>query len=164
MELYEKESARVGKVDPDPKATEARLREAAKDLKPEEISWLEGQASDARTMMDARFFAVYLLGLSQQEASIGSLSRIALSEVPPSKNERLFIENRALRASAVEGMCTPENCKQPLAREKLLEVVANQRDEWIRDRANRCLYACQYGKRVEDADKEALDQLRRQQK
>jgi hypothetical protein len=30
----------------------------------------------------------------------------------------------------------------------------------VRDRANRCLYACRYGKRVDESDKDALGKLR----
>ncbi len=160
MELYERESARVGKVDPDPKATQKRLEEVARELKPEEISWLEAQAIDPAVEMDARFFAVYLMGLSSQGSAVQALYRVAMKPVPVTKNERRDSEERAQRMSAVEGMCTPENCKLPEARDQLKEIIALAQDEMVRDRAHRCLYACQYGKPVAEQDKEALRRIR----
>ena len=54
MDLYERESRRVGKIDSDPKGTEKRLEESARELTDEELRWLESQAVDIRndaTMM-----------------------------------------------------------------------------------------------------------------
>lgn len=163
MDLYERESARVGKVDPNPKLTQQRLEVAARELKPEEIAWLESQAVDASLDMDARFFSVYLMGLSSQPAAVQALFRVAMKPVPVTKNERRDSEERAQRMGAVEGMCTPANCKIPESIDQLMEIVSSAQDEWVRDRANRCLQSCKYGKPVQEQDKEALRKLRNAQ-
>ena len=85
----------VGRVDPDPKATQKRLEENARELSPEEIRWLELQAADFKNDADARFFAAYMLGLSHREAAIEALGRLALSPIPATKNERLMEQEQA---------------------------------------------------------------------
>src|SRR4051812_4969863 len=70
MDLYETESVRVGKTDPDPAATQKRLEVVAGELSAEEVQWLERQALDPKSDTDARFFAVYMMGLSPQSAAI----------------------------------------------------------------------------------------------
>lgn len=158
MDLYEAESQRVGKVDPDPALTEKRLTAAAKELSPEEFRWLGEQALDTRNEMDARFFATYLTALGRSEAGVATLCKISLSKVPKSKNEMRMQEERALRMQAVEGLS--RNCAILAAKDCLLDTVGVE-DEALRDRAHRALYACQTGKRIEDADKAALEQLRK---
>ncbi|HEY8280114.1 MAG TPA: hypothetical protein VIH99_10850 [Bdellovibrionota bacterium] len=161
MELYETESKRVGSVDPDPKATQKRLESIARQLKKEEIEWLERQSMDPLSDADARFFAVYLMGLSAQESAVASLTRIATQPIHPSKNARKNSEERSLRASAVEGMS--RSCKEfpGAVKDGLLEVISGQTDEFLRDRAHRGLYACQTGKQIEEQDKEALRKVRK---
>jgi hypothetical protein len=134
VKLYEAESARIGKVDPDPDFTQKRLEAAAKELNLEELDWLSRQASDEKIEMDARVFAM-----------------------PKTKSEMRFAEERALRMQAVEGLS--RNCGNA-AREGLLEVVASY-DEALRDRAHRALYACHTGKRIEDGDREALEKVQK---
>jgi hypothetical protein len=158
QEFYLQESQRVGKVDPDPSLTQRRLTGVAHELNAEEIAWLSKQALDRKTDGDARFFAAYLLALSDQPQAIGSLSQIALSAIPASKNERTTAEERMIRGQAVEGIA--HNCKQEGAREALLDVVEKQNDEFLRDRAHRALYTCATGKTLEEQDKEALKKLR----
>jgi hypothetical protein len=160
MELYERESRRVGQIDPDPKATQKRLEEDARELQPAEIRWLEGQGADLKNDADARFFAVYLLGLSHQQEAVGALGRLALSTIPKSKNDRLVEQERAFRASAVEGLSHLCGDFAQDVKDHLLNIVSLQRDEFLRDRANRGLYTCQYGKPMEDQDREALEKLR----
>jgi len=158
MDLYEAESKRVGKIDPDPKLTEKRLSAAALDLSAEEISWLGSQSLDATLDMDARFFATYLVGLSPSEASLATLKKIATSAVPQLKNERRMQEERVLRMQAVEGIS--HKCPLPSAKDELLEIVSVQ-DPGVRDRAHRALYACHTGKKIEDGDTEALQKLQK---
>jgi|GEM_PF-6789997 len=157
MDLYESESKRVGKVDKNPELTEKRLTAAAKELSAEEIQWLGEQALDGKGEMDARFFAAYLMGLSGSAASIQTLGQVALSPIQPNKNEMKMQEERVLRMQTVEGIA--HACKEAGAKEKLLEIIATQTDEGVRDRAHRALYACQTGKKLEDADKAALEKL-----
>lgn len=159
MDLYEAESKRIGQVDPDPALTEKRLRAAAKELNPDEVAWLGDQALDPENSMDARFFATYLAALGSSEAGVATLRRIALSPVPPSKNERRVEEERVLRMQAVEGL--GRSCALTSAKDSLLDVVSAA-DEIVRDRAHRALYACQTGKRIEDADKAAIQKLQQQ--
>ncbi len=160
MDLYQMESKRVGQIDKDPKATQTRLEQDARELNPEEIGWLFAQAEDAKNDADARFFAAYLLGLSHKDASVGALERLALLPLPVSKHERYVEQERVFRASAVEGLS--HNCKDfpgPV-KDALLNIVSNQTDEFLRDRAHRGLYTCETGKPIEEQDKEALEKLR----
>ena len=159
VKLYESESARIGRNDPDPDLTQKRLEKAAKELSAEELAWLGLQALDEKNEMDARFFATYLAALAPGAAAVGTLKAIALQPLPKTKNEMRFAEERALRMQAVEGLS--RNCKD--AKDALLEVVAVY-DESIRDRAHRALYACQTGRKIEDGDKEALEKLRKKAK
>lgn len=156
VKLYEIESARIGRNDPDPELTQARLEKAARELSGEELAWLGLQALDEKNEMDARFFATYLAALAPGAAAVGTLKAIALQPLPKTRNEMRFAEERALRMQAVEGLS--RNCEH--AKDALLEVVAVY-DEGIRDRAHRALYACQTGRKIEDGDKEALEKLRR---
>jgi hypothetical protein len=160
MELYASESQRVGKIDKDPKATEARLEEDARELTPEEVEWLGKQATDIKNDGDARFFAEYMVGLSHQEAAVKVLAAIAVSPEPVTKNDRLLQQEQAFRASAVEGLS--HNCKEFPAQVKssFLDVVSRQQDEMVRDLAHRGLYACQTGKRLEDQVEQALQKVR----
>lgn len=161
MDLYERESQRVGQVDPDPRATQKRLEASARELTPEEITWLAGQAMDIKNDADARFFAAFLLGLSRKEAAVKALGAIAVSPVPASKNERWVEQERAFRASAIEGFCRACKDFPVLVKDTALDVVSRQGDEFLGDRAHRCLYSCQTGKSIESQDKEALEKARR---
>jgi hypothetical protein len=159
MDLYERESRRVGKIDSDPKGTEKRLEESARELTDEELRWLESQAVDIRNDADARFFAAYLMGLSHRQASVVALGRIALLPLPASKNPRIIEQERAFRASAVEGLSLSCKSFPNAVKDALLDIVSRQTDEFLRDRANRGLYACQTGKSIEAQDLEALKRL-----
>lgn len=159
--LYETESKRIGRVDPDPALTEKRLTEAAGKLSREEIEWLGQQGLDEKNEMDARFFATYLAALAHSGAAVGTLRQIATRPIPRTKNEMRFAEERALRMQAVEGLA--HNCKLEGATDSLMEIVAVE-DEAVRDRAHRALYACQTGKKLEDGDREALEKLKKKAK
>ncbi len=144
QKFYAQESQRIGKVDPDPALTQQRLGAVAKELNSQEVKWLREQALDAKVEGDARFFATYLLALSEKGEAITALSGIALSPLPKLKNERVISEERMIRSQAVKGM--GHQCeKQPGARDALLDVVATQADEELRESAHRALYACVRG-------------------
>ncbi|MGZ3686015.1 MAG: hypothetical protein ACXVCI_19325, partial [Bdellovibrionota bacterium] len=160
MDLYESESKRVGQIDSDPKATQKRLEESARLLTPEEIRWLAAQARDIKNDPDARFFAAYMLGLSHNVEAVNALEELAVSPVPASRNERIMEQEQALRASAIEGMSL--SCKDfPVpVKDGFTDIISRQANEFLRDRSNRGLYACQFGKSIEAQDKEALQKLR----
>lgn len=156
-ELYEKESKRVGSVDPDPKLTQQRLSAMAAELSAEEIDWLARRALDTRSEGDARFFAAYLLALAPAELSVAALRAIALSPVPEHKNTGLVEQERLIRAQAVEGLSRARGVAA--ARDALLDVVEQQPDDFLRDRSHRGLHAWQTGKPVEEQDHKALGKL-----
>lgn len=155
--FYQSESRRIGAVDADPAATQARLEAVAGELAPEEMLWLKGRALSTQTGSDARFFAAYLLALAPGEASLAALREIALSPVPPHKNQGLVELERQIRAQAVEGISRKRDSNA--ARDALLDVVEKQDDEFLRDRAHRGLHAWQTGRPVEAQDKEALGKV-----
>jgi hypothetical protein len=158
QELYARESQRIGAVDPDPELTRKNLEQVAGELNPEEIRWLLGMAADQAAEGDGRFFAAYLLALSPLPGAVEALGELALSPVPGLKNSRLVELERQLRAQAVEGM--GRSCASVVeARDYLLDVVEQQSDEFLRDRAHRALYHCRTGKSVESQDKAALEEL-----
>lgn len=159
-ELYRKESARIGAIDPDPQLTEQRLAAVVAELDSDEIVWLKDRALSPDTEGDARFFAAYLLALSSVaggEPSLTALREIALAPVPRHKNQSLVELERQIRAQAVEGLSRARG--QPAARDALLDVVAQQPDEFLRDRAHRGIHAWQTGKPVEEQDREALGKI-----
>jgi hypothetical protein len=156
-EFYQAESARIGAVDPDPKLTEERIRAVAAELKPEEVLWLEARAVDTKEAADARFFAAYMLALSQEEVAVPAMKAIALTPIRPGKHEGAVELERQIRAQATEGLSKVAD--KALARDALLEVEQGTNDEFIRDRAHRSLYAVETGKSVEDQDKEAMSKL-----
>jgi hypothetical protein len=155
--LYHEESARVGSIDKDPASTEKRLREMAADLKPEEIQWLHDASLNRNGSGDGRFFATYLLALSPGAKGVEALKDIALNPVPGSKNQGLVELERGIRAQAVEGI--GHSLDKAVARDALLDVVQNQKDEFLRDRAHRSIYALESGHPVEEQDKKALGKL-----
>lgn len=156
-EFYQAESRRIGAIDPNPDATQARLEAVAGELTQDELIWLKGRALNSRTEGDARFFAAYLLALAPPETSLGALREIALSPVPKHKNPGLVELERQIRAQAVEGIS--RNRKSSAARDALLDIVDKQEDEFLRDRAHRGLYAWQTGKAVAEQDKEGLGKI-----
>lgn len=160
MELYQTESERVGKADPDPKATQIRLQGLAANLNAEEVQWLVKQALDPKIEMDARFFAVYLVGLNPHPSSVEALSQVAASPLPESKKAKEWKADRYLRMNAIEGMCTQAHCKLSETRDHLLDVQTALQDEPLRDFVNRCLYACQYGKPIAQREKEIFRKAR----
>lgn len=133
--FYASEGARIGKKDKDPKLTEKRLAEAARDLNKEEIRWLKKEAL-GKDPADERLFAAYLLAL---QAEVGPMVELALTAMPDSKkNEDV---ERSVRQQAVEGLA--RLCaKDPAARDALLDVVEKQADEILRELAHRGLYGC----------------------
>lgn len=155
QELYKSESERVGAIDPDPKATEARLREVAAALRPEEFDWLRDQALNPKENADARFFATYLVALSGQAGSLSALRAIVISPLPKTKIEAQLDLERQIRAQGMEGLS--RMCREPGARDALLEGEQAHADEFLRDRAHRNLYAYHNCSDVTEADRAALD-------
>lgn len=153
-EFYQAESRRIGAIDPDPKATQARLEGVAAELTKEEMKWLASRALSGKTEGDARFFAAYMLALTPHESSLEMLRAIALSPVPQHKNQGLVELERQIRAQAVEGISRKR--ESAAARDGLLDVVEKQDDEFLRDRAHRGLHAWQTGRPVEEQDEEGL--------
>lgn len=156
QELFKKESAKVGQVDPDPEGTRKRLKAFAENLGDEGILWLESQASDRALGGDERFLAAYLLSENGSVRALGSLRQIALSAVPKLQNQALVELERQIRAIAIEGL---SKVKDPKARDALLDVIQVQQDDFLSDRAHRALYAWESGKPVEEQDKEGMKKL-----
>jgi hypothetical protein len=156
-EFYKAESARVGQVDPDPKLTEERLRNVAAELSAEEINWLKIQALSAKEAADARFFAAYLLALSNKDDALPALKEIASTPLPLGKDQGEIDLGRQIRAQTIEGISKFAHKSE--ARDALLDIEQAQKDEFLRDRAHRGLYALATGKSVEDQDKEAMGKL-----
>jgi hypothetical protein len=157
QKLYVTESARVGAIDPDPQATEARLHALAANLNAQEYAWLQAQALNRKEEADARFFAAYLASLSGQDASQGALKAIAAAPLPKTKSEAVLDLERQIRAVPIEGMS--RMCKNPLARDALLEVEQAQKDEFLRDRTHRGLYAYHTCTDMVQQDKDALGKV-----
>lgn len=156
--FYESESARVGAVDPDPKATEARLSEIAQELAPDEIDWLKARVLNEKEPADARFFAVYLVALSRQPGAVAALREIALSPIPDQKKNQAAAETkRMIAAQGTEGLS--RHCGSRDAQDALLDVQERQTDEFVRDRAHRGLYALAQCQAVESGDKKAIGEL-----
>lgn len=156
-QFYKAESARVGEVDPDPTLTEERLRAVASELSAEEINWLKLRALSAKENADARFFAAYLLALSQKDEALPALKEIASTPLPNSKNQGEVELGRQIRAQTIEGISQLKSKAE--ARDALLDIEQAQTDEFLRDRAHRALYALSSGKPVEQQDKEGMGKL-----
>lgn len=153
--FYAAESKRIGQVDPDPKLTELRLRLIAEELNVEEIAWLKDTALDRKAEGDGRFFAAYMLALSPPATE--ALRVIATSAVPKSKNQGLVELERQVRAQAVEGL--GRQCGNEAAKDGLIDTVARQEDEFLRDRAHRSAFAWEKCRPVAGADRKAAAEL-----
>lgn len=136
--LYQSESARIGKKDPDPKLTQSRLEEAAKGITNEEIDWLADQALAAKESGDFRIFSVYVLALNSGDYSVQKLRNIGMSDV--TKNSAI---SRDVREQAIKGLGKSKN---PKAREALLEIETEQKDAALQDRAHQALYEFEMGR------------------
>jgi len=156
-EFYKKESARVGSVDPNPKLTEQRLAAVASALSLEELDWLRDQALARNKEGDARFFSAYLIALAPGEVAVPALRSLALSPVPKDKNTAFVELERQIRGQAVEGLSRAKG--NPAARDALLDVISQQEDEFLRDRAHRGIHSWTTGKPIEQQDQEALGKL-----
>ncbi|MGZ3713579.1 MAG: hypothetical protein ACXVBE_17570, partial [Bdellovibrionota bacterium] len=125
-EFYKLESARVGAVDPDPKLTEQRLKDVAAELSAEEIVWLKAQVMNEKEGADARFFAAYLLALSNKDDALPALKEIALSPLPNSKDQGTMDLARQVRAQAIEGIC--KFSQKSEARDAAMDIEQKQND------------------------------------
>lgn len=160
-EFVHNESARVGEVDDHPELTELKLKDYAYALTKEECGELAAMVLDQKTQADQRLLAAYLLSEVQGEQAIPALSKIALSKIPATPNERANDEERSFRALAVEGLGKIISSKDA---EKVLREVASpsaQPDAFLNDRAERALYGIQKGSSHEPEiqDKEALEKI-----
>lgn len=156
-EFYKKESARIGAVDPNPRFTEQRLVAVASVLSLEEVSWLREQALARNQEGDARFFSAYLIALAPLEVAVPALRSLALSPVPKDKNNAITELERQIRGQAVEGLSRARG--NAAARDALLDVISQQEDEFLRDRAHRGMHSWATGKPIEQQDQDALGKL-----
>ena len=156
-QLYNAESERVGKIDPDPKATQERLKALSAELTPEEYAWLKERALNRKEPADARFFSTYLTGLSPQSAALPALREIAVTPLPKLKSESQLDIEKQIRALATEGIS--RMCKNGAAREALLDVEHTHEDEFLKDRAHRALYAFHTCTDIEASDRAAMEKV-----
>jgi hypothetical protein len=96
------ESAAMGRIDPHPEKTKARLESRAKKLQIRQLRWLKSVALNSSLNGDRRFLAVYLIGLSEREASRDLLKDIGLSGLPGAANDRAYSDEVIIRSQALE--------------------------------------------------------------
>lgn len=131
-----KESLRSGQLDPDPAASEERLREMAARLKAADLDWLRSQVLNSQKEGDWRVTSVELLARSPALEAIPLNEAIVLSPVPSSEEALIISFEKALRARALEGI---ESHPSPNATKSLQRIASQAADPFLADRAHRAL-------------------------
>lgn len=136
--IYQSESERIGKKDPNPQLTKTRLEEAARGFSAEDLDWLSTQALNQKESGDFRVFSVFLLALNGGEQALSKLKAIALSEMTKPN-----AADKEVREQAIKGI---GKFKNPKAREALLEIETEQKDLSLQDRAHQALFEFETGR------------------
>jgi hypothetical protein len=141
------EAIRSGQIDNNPAATEHRLNELAKNLKPHEIRALGKVVKTPSSDGDLRAVAVDLLARNKSEENQKTLEEIIYSKWPENQDPRLDDFERALRARAVEGVGSKTS---------LANACSKLEDKFLMDRACR---AYNGEKSLAEQDQEALGKI-----
>lgn len=160
IQLVQRYSVEIGKIQTDPVTAELEMREAAKVLSEKELDELEKLVLDTGLNQDNRFVALTLMSWSKNSKVATSLVNIATSTFDPilNPNQKSDFE-KILRMSAVEGL--NEVPLQSLERVQYLnQILAKSELESVADRAMRSLWAEQkLAKSAVDQDQEALNKI-----
>lgn len=98
------EVIKVAHVDSNPSGTVIRLKKKALSLKPNELTSLKQIAMDPTASGDERFFAVYIIGLSESALAKDELKEIGESTIPATANDRAYSDEVVIRAQALEAV------------------------------------------------------------
>lgn len=124
--FYQEESRKGGRD------SKEHLEALAPTLNQTEIDWLGQKMAEEKSEPDLRNFSIVLLGLSQKEAALASLSAFALS---PPKN-KLEWKLRELAIAGIARGCANAN------KDALLDVVEKQAQDELRTQAHLALRKC----------------------
>lgn len=97
-------ASQIGQTDPNPVATQARLRERALKFSRGDLILLKDRALREGGNADERFLAVYLLGLSESAFALDLLKEIGQVPIPPLRSDRAYSDEFSIRAHALESV------------------------------------------------------------
>jgi len=127
------ESPRIGRPDPDPAKSHARLKAVAKSLGRKDIDALKRTALNTSLNNDRRFLSVYLLAISGNQAASSALMSVALAPLSIQDTTSIhYAEELMIRTQALEGLARQE----PGA---LRKVLSHQDNAFLADQTKRLL-------------------------
>lgn len=121
-----REAVRVGEIDLDPSQTIIRLKEKAAHLGSKDLKLLKRLALQNSLSSDARFLAVYLLGLAESGGAVALLKELCFAQIPKVPTDRQHSEEVILRAQAVEALVQRITARE--ARTMLRELLSRTSD------------------------------------
>lgn len=131
------EASRIGAVDPDPAQTIIRLKDRASRLSAGDLKILKRLALEKNLNSDARFLAVYMLGLAQNGGAVALLKEVCFSQIPSKTTDREHSDEVILRSQSLETLVqrmAPRDARAML-RELLSRtsdpILARQAQYWL---------------------------------
>ncbi len=131
------EAARVGRADPDPAQTLIRLKQKAVRLAGHELKLLKRLALEKNVPQDARFLAVYMLGLASGSGAVALLKEVCFAQIFSMATDREHSDELLLRAQSLESLVqrlSPNEARN-LLRELLARtsdpILARQAQYWL---------------------------------
>ncbi|MEQ1879289.1 MAG: hypothetical protein ABL958_21820, partial [Bdellovibrionia bacterium] len=152
-ERFAHEVSAIGTIDDHPAETEAKLREWAKSLSPDQLSELASKALDSKLNGDDRFLAAQLLGWAESPGALPYLENIATTSIPPLKDERALSFEVALRGLAIESIRQAGHGQERLT--ALSRVAGRVEHPFLNDRAVRTIASVRSPELPEPAEQDA---------
>ncbi len=131
------ESVRIGQVDPNPDQTMIRLKDKASRLNSQDLKFLKRSALDKNLSGDARFLAVYMLGLAEAGGAVALLKEVCFAKIPDMASDREHSNEVVLRAQSLETLVQrmPPREARVMLRELLSRtsdpILARQAQYWL---------------------------------
>lgn len=127
------EAIKIGQLDPHPDQTHRRLKEKAAALEAKELKTLKRLALQKTVSSDARFLAVYLLGLAENNGAVALLKEVCLTQIPQAISDREHSDELILRAHSLEALV--QRLSPGEARKLLRELLARISDPILAQQA-----------------------------
>ncbi len=120
------EAAKVSRVDANPARTMTRLKHKATRLDVQDLKVLKRLALEKSVPQDARFLAVFLLGLAENGGAVALLKEVCFAQIPAVDTDREHADELILRAQSLESLV--QRLSPNEARSVLRDLLARTSD------------------------------------
>lgn len=127
------ESLKIGRPDPNPARSHARLKAVAKGLGRKDMDLLKRSALNTSLNNDRRFLSVYLLAISENPTATSALMSVALAPMSIQDSTSVhYAEELMIRTQALEGLARQD-------RGALRRALSHQDNSFLADQTRRLL-------------------------